>query len=135
MKIYSFVFIGIFLFCAVNVFAQQGGKAEPLRINFDKGKTKKTVSGSLKKDQEYEYVFSASAGQTVKIRLVSTAPKGKFHAFRVLGAEGIDFASAYDINYDLEFTAPEAGDYLIFVQMRPTEKTRAGKFSLTLSIK
>ena len=134
MKIKLSFFIGVFLLGAINIFAQ-GGKAEPLRIGFDKGKTSKTVSGSLKNDEEYEYIFGARAGQTVKLKLVSTAPKGKFHAFRVLGADGIDFTSDYDINYDLEFTAPETGDYLIFVQMRPTDRVRAGKFSLTLSIK
>lgn len=134
MKIKLSFFIGVFLLCAVNIFAQ-GGKAEPLRISFDKGKSSKTVSGSLSGDQEYEYIFGAKMGQTVKLNLVSTAPKGKFHAFRILGADEIDFASDYDINYDLEFTAPETGDYLVFVQMRPTDRVRAGKFSLTLSIK
>lgn len=134
MKIKLSFFIGVLLLCATNSFAQ-GGKAEPLRIGFDKGKASKTVSGSLKNDEEYEYVFGANAGQIVKLKLVSTAPKGKFHAFRVLGADGIDFTSDYDINSDLEFTAPETGDYLVFVQLRPTDRVRSGKFSLTLSIK
>lgn len=135
MKIKISGLIIALLFCAFNLFAQQGGKAEPLRINFDKGKSNKTVFGSLKGDEQYEHIFSASAGQTVKIKLVSTTPKGKFHAFKVLGADEIDFTSEYDNNYDLEFTAPETGDYLIFVNLRPTKKVRSGKFSLTLSIK
>lgn len=122
------------LFFSVSTFAQGGGKAEPLRISFEKGKSAKTVFGSLKGDEEYEYIFGASEGQIVNLKLTSTAPKGKFHAFRVLGADEIDFVSDYDINYDLKFTAPETGDYLIFVSMRPTEKVTSGKFSLTLSI-
>lgn len=134
MKIKIFGTIIAFLFCAFNIFAQHGGKAEPLRISFEKGKSNKTVSGSLKGEEQYEYIFGANAGQNVKIKIVSTAPKGKFHAFSVLGADEIDFASELDINYDLEFTAPKTGDYLILVQMRPTEKVRSGKFSLTLYI-
>jgi hypothetical protein len=135
MKIKLSIIIGVFLFCAVNIFAQNGGKAEPLRIGFDKGKSQKTVSGSLKGDEQYEYIFGANAGQKVKINILSTAPRGKFHAFKVLGADEIDFTSEYDNNYNLKFTAPETGDYLIFVNLRPTEKVRAGKFSLTLIIK
>lgn len=134
MKIKLSIIISVILLCAVSAFAQ-GGKAEPLRISFDKGKSSKTVSGSLKGDEQYEYIFGASAGQTVKLNLVSTTPKGKFHTFSVLGADEIEFASEYDNNYDLEFTAPETGDYMVFVVMRPTEKVRSGKFSLTLSIK
>lgn len=133
MKLRILILITAFLVCTAGVFAQ-GGKAEPLRIGFEKGKSAKTVNGALKKDQEYEYVFGATAGQTVTIKIKSTAPRGKFHAFRLLGADDIEFASDYDINYDLEFTVPETGDYLIFVSMRPTNKVRSGKFSLTLSI-
>ncbi len=129
------IIVGMIALFAVSGFAQNGGKAEPQRISFEKGKSSKTILGSLKGDEVYDFVFGATAGQTVKIKVNSTVPKGKFHAFRVLGSNEIDFVSDYDINYDLEFTAPESGDYLIFVEMRPTEKVRKGKFSLTLSIK
>lgn len=134
MKFKILTFVATFLFAALSAFSQGGGKAEPLRINFEKGKSAKTVIGTLKIDQEYEYVFGATAGQTVSLKLISTSPKGKFHAFRVLGADEIDFVSEFDINYDLKFTAPETGDYLIFVSMRPTEKVKSGKFSMTLGI-
>jgi hypothetical protein len=48
---------------------------------------------------------------------------------------GINYLPELDINYTLEFVAPQTGDYMIFVQMLPTEKVRSGKFTLTLSIK
>lgn len=131
----KFIFLfGMIALFAYTGFAQSGGKAEPRRISFEKGKSSRTISGSLKDDEVYEFIFGASAGQKVKIKINSTVPKGKFHTFRVLGSDEIDFASDYDINYDLEFTAPVSGDYLIFVEMRPTEKVRKGKFLLTLSI-
>ncbi len=134
MKTKILVITATVLFAALSAYSQSGGKAEPLRISFEKGKSAKTVSGTLRIEQEYEYIFGATAGQTVSIKLISTSPKGKFHAFRVVGADVIDFVSDYDINYDLKFTAPETGDYLIFVSMRPTDRVKTGKFSLTLGI-
>ena len=111
----------------------QGGKAEPNRISFAKGKSAVTKTGSLKSGQTFEFVFGAKAGQKVKIKIVSTTPKGRFHYFSLLG-DGFDFATEYDINYFYDFTAPETGDYFLNVNFNPTGKVTSGKFSLTLSI-
>ena len=118
-----------FLF-AFNAFAQ---KAEPNRITFAKGKSSATKTGSLKNGEVYEFVFGAKAGQKVKISIVSTTPKGKFHYFSLLG-DGFDFATELDKNYTYSFTAPETGDYLLNVNFIPTATVTSGKFSLTLAI-
>ena len=122
-----------FLF-AVNAFAQNGGKAEPNRISFAKGKSSAFRIGTLKGDEQYEYVFGAKKAQRVKLILLSTAPNGKFHSFKVVGAEGIDFTSEHDKNYVYEFTAPETGDYFVYVSFNGTSKVKSGKFDLTLMI-
>lgn len=128
--------IAVILFAsAIGVFAQNGGKAEPLRVKFAKGKTIAVLTGTLKQNQEMEYVFGAKKGQQVKAQIVSTAPKGAFHAFKIEGTNGVDFLPDLDINYELEFVAPQTGDYVIFVQFRPTNKVRSGKFTFTLSVK
>ena len=111
----------------------QGGKAEPLRLSFAKGKSSLTKTDTLGKDQTFEMVFGAKAGQKVKIKIVSTSPKGKFHYFTLLG-DGFDFATQYDTNYSYEFTAPQTGDYLLDVNFNGTSKVTKGKFALTLTI-
>jgi hypothetical protein len=132
MKTKLLILVIFTMLFAVNAFAQ-GGKAEPNRVAFAKGKSSATKTGSLKSGQTYEFVFGAKAGQKVKIKIVSTVPKGKFHYFSLLG-DGFDFATEYDTNYSYEFTAPETGDYFLNVNLNPTAKVTSGKFSLTLTI-
>ena len=134
MKIKLAIIVGIFFFSAASVLAQ-GGKAEPLRVKFASGKANQILRGTLKADEQQEYIFSAKQGQKVKAKIASSAPKGKFHAFKIEGVLGIDYLPERDTNYTLEFVAPQTGDYMIFVQMLPTEKVRLGKFALTLSVK
>jgi hypothetical protein len=118
---------------AEQTFGQGGGKAEPNRISFKRGATSATVSGNLKSGEQMEYIFAATKGQAVSLKIVST-PKGRFHYFTVKGSD-IDFASDYDINYDLTFTAPESGDYFLTVHLRGTDKVKRARFSLTMTIK
>lgn len=127
------ILAGLFLaLFSIGGFAQ-GGKAEPNRIAFAKGKSSAVKTGFLKSGETYEYVFGAKEGQKIKIKIVSTVPKGKFHYFSLLG-DGFDFATEYDTNYSYEFTAPNTGDYLLNVNFNPTAKVTSGKFSLTLTI-
>ena len=123
------------LFCAGNTLAQNGGKAEPNRIKFTKGKSIATVSDEISGGLQAEYAFGAKKGQTVMIKIASL-PKGNYTAFKVLNAfEAPEFTSESDINYNYTFTAPYAGDYLIWVNFRPAGKVKSAKYSLTLSIK
>jgi len=134
MKIKLAIIIGIFLFSAASILAQ-GGRAEPARVKFASGKTSQVLRGMLKEDEQQEYIFSAKKGQKVKAKIASSAPKGKFHAFRIEGVIGVDYLPERDTNYTLEFIAPQTSDYMIFVQMLPTQKVRSGKFMLTLNVK
>ncbi|MEZ5424753.1 MAG: hypothetical protein R2747_00690 [Pyrinomonadaceae bacterium] len=126
--------LGIIMIGKAQIHAQGGGKAMPNRIAFKKGGFSQNSYGSLKEDQIAEYVFGARKGQTVKVRINSFSPKGKFHAFSILGLGDLDFATEQDVNYEYEFTAPETGDYQIDVIFRPTEKVRSGKYQLKLEI-
>ncbi len=118
--------------CTDQAFGQHGGKAEPSRISFQKGATSATVSRYLKHGEQMEYVFAATKGQKVSLKIVST-PKGEFHYFTIKTDFG--FVSDYDINFDWTFDAPETGDYFVTVSLRPTDKVRQGRFRLTLTIK
>lgn len=80
-----------------------------------------------------DYVFGAWAGQEVSLKVVSE-PKGKFIDFDPEG-DGFELSTEFDYYDDYSFTAPETGDYLVFVRKRPTENVKTAKFYLTLSIK
>jgi hypothetical protein len=134
MKTKLLVIAGILLFFAVGAYAQGGGKAEPNRIKFAKGKLSAAMTRTLSNNQEMEYIFGAKAGQLVKLKVVSV-PKGNLFSFSIDGANGIELETEYDSYADYTFTAPETGDYLITVTKRPTAKVTKAKFSLSVTIK
>ena len=135
LKFKSVVFAALFLFgLSFSVFAQGGGKAEPLRISFKTGDDSATVTGKLKTDEQYEFVFGAKSNQKIALKIRSLPP-GKFTTFEISGADN-NFAAEADKNGSLTFAAPETGDYLIFVKLLPNAgKTKQAKFALTLTIK
>lgn len=111
--------------CAASGFAQ-GGKAEPLEIKFEKGKSSATVGTSLAGDQQMEYSFTARAGQTVSIKCTS------LFDFRLYGEEA-DFDTEWNSGTD-SFELPAEGEYILFVRKKRSPVRRA-QFKLTISIK
>ncbi len=128
------ILIGILLLCAANVLAQNGGKAEANRVKFAKGKSSATLTGTLSNDEQMEYVFGAKAGQKITLK-VTSVPKGNLFSFSVDGADNIELETELDSYADYNFTAPQTGDYLVFVKKNPTEKIPKAKFFLALTIK
>ncbi len=125
------IVIAAILLCSfVSASAQN---AEPLRIKFAKGKSSANLTGTLSNDQQMEYIFGAKAGQKITLK-VTSQPKGGFFDFDLQG-DGFELSTERDYYTDYSFTAPETGDYLVFVRKRPTEKTPKAKFFLTLTIK
>src|SRR5687767_15927544 len=53
----------------------QGGKAEPNRIEFKRGTTSTTVSGTVRNDEQAEYVVSAQLGQGMVMKLTNVPAK------------------------------------------------------------
>jgi hypothetical protein len=134
MKLKIVVAISVLLFGCAGVFAQNGGKAEPLRINFAKGKSSVAVSGKIKGDVQAEYIFSAKKEQLIVVKITSV-PKGKVASFRILNPnEEATFYTKYAENYEYAFPAPYTGDYVIWVSLQPDAKVKAAKYNLTLKI-
>ena len=134
MKTKLLIIFAVLLFCVGNIFAQDG-KAEPNRITFAKGKSTATKTGKIYGDLQAEYVFGATEGQTVTIKITSL-PKGNYSAFKVLNSYDLpEFTSEFDVNYNYTFTAPYTGDYLIWVSFRPAGKVKSATYNLSLSIK
>jgi hypothetical protein len=118
------------LSAAAQVFAQGGGKAEPLRIEFKRGAESTIVRGKIRGDEQAEYVFAARRGQQVKITLTSAPVKSAF--FNLSSADGEDYKFKYD-GTSWSGIAPATGDYLIFVKKASEQPGRAS-YSLALKI-
>src|ERR1043166_7252494 len=104
----------LFLFlclCAVTGAAQGGGKAEPNRIEFKRGTTSTTVSGSVRNDEEYEYVLAAKKGQRLTIKITSTPVKSA--VFQLLGEDQDTLGLEHDANFDVSVRLPKDGDYFL----------------------
>src|SRR5262245_49530893 len=123
----------LLLACAATpALAQGGGKAEPLRIEFKRGTTSTTVSGSVRNSEEYEYVLAAKKGQRLTIKITSTPLKTS--VFQLLGENNDTLGLEHDANFDASVVLPQDGDYFINVS-RPTTTRGTSRFKLTISIK
>ena len=125
----SFLFL---VWTAPPVWAQNGGKAEPLRIEFKRGTNSTTVSGSVRNSEEYEYVLAAKKGQRLTIRITSTPVKSS--VFQILGEDNDTLGLEYDANFNFSGVLPKSGDYFINVR-RPTEAKGTSRFKLTVTVK
>ena len=126
--------LGVMLFFAFSIRAQNGGKAEPVRLKVPQGQTSMSLIGTLKENQQAEYVFNAKKGQLVSVWMNSVKPQGKFYSFTVKGAAN-NYASKI-ARFDIEkFETSEGGDYLIFIKFRPIGKIKQGSYRLSLDIK
>ena len=118
----------ISLLAFIPVVAQHGGKAEPSRIQFAKGKTSATVSGTLRRSEEMEFVFGAKTGQTVTIK-----NSYRQFDFRVFSEENFPDGD-FDSSPTYSFEVPADGDYNFFVRRKVGGPKRAS-FRMTISIK
>ncbi len=120
--------VALFAVTAISLFAQNGGKAEPGRVKFAKGKSQTVLTGTLSGDQEQEFVFGARQGQTVYI----TNPDSLRFAYRLFN-DSVSNDSTDLAEPTMEFVVPETGDYMLFVR-RANTSPRSAKFSITLAI-
>jgi hypothetical protein len=130
MRSFLFFLLVFFAFGAGAVFAQHGGKAEPLRIKFAAGRPGTTLTGTLKNDQEIEYVFGARKGQMVTIKNSKT---GLFD-FRIFSEENFSEGD-FDSSPTYTFEIPETGDYNFFIRKKRVKTPRTARFSITMTIK
>jgi hypothetical protein len=112
--------------------AQNGGKAEPLRIELKRGTTSTTISGVVRGDEEAEYVLSAKKGQHLKI--VLTSVPAKTSVFQILGEDNDTLGLEHDAAFTFMGVLPKTGDYFINVK-RPTERKGTSRYRMTITIK
>ena len=104
----------------------QGGKAEPLRVQFPRGKNSATLKGAIRGEQQFEYAVDARAGQWMLVEITSVPQDSAI--FIVKDPDGND--ESYQ--YSWSGTLKQTGEFLIFVT-KPADY-RASRFSLTITI-
>jgi hypothetical protein len=112
--------------------AQRGGKAEPNRIEFKRGTHSTMISGTVRGDEQAEYVLAAKKGQRLVIKLTSVPVKSS--VFQLLGENNDTLGLEYDANYDYLGVLPRTGDYFITVS-RPTQTKGTSRFKLTVTVR
>ncbi len=122
----------LFLLPATTAIAQRGGKAEPNRIEFKRGTTSTVVSGTVRGDEQAEYVLSAKKGQRLIIKLTSVPVKSS--VFQLLGEDNDTLGLEYDANFSYSGLLPKTGDYFINVR-RPTEAKGTSRYRLTITVR
>jgi hypothetical protein len=130
-----FICGGVLLFTLLassGAIAQGGGKAEPNRIEFKRGTTSTTISGTVRGDEQAEYILGASKGQRLVIKLTSVPAKSS--VFQLLGPDNDTLGLEFDANYDYSGTLPKTGDYFITVA-RPGGSKGTSRYKLTVRVR
>jgi len=123
----------LLLMCAAApAFAQRGGKAEPLKIEFKRGTTTKTISDVVHGSEQAEYSFEAKQGQRLIIKLSSTPLKSA--CFDLKGPDGVDLGLEYDCNYEYSKPLPATGEYFLNVS-RPSTGKGTARYRLSVTIR
>ena len=129
----SMVILGSLIMLTASIaLAQHGGKAEPNRIEFKRGATSTIISGTVRGDEQAEYVLSARQGQRLTIKLTSVPMKSS--VFQLLGEDNDTLGLEHDANFDISIVLPKTGDYFINVK-RPTEAKGTSRYKLTVAIR
>jgi hypothetical protein len=121
-----------FLLAATTAIAQHGGKAEPLRIEFKRGTTSTTMSGTVRGSEEMEYVLAAKKGQRLTIKITSVPLRSS--VFQLLGEDQDTLGLEHDANFNYSGVLPKDGDYFINVR-RPTEAKGTSRYKLTITVR
>jgi hypothetical protein len=122
----------LLLFLAASDARAQGGKAEPNRIEFKRGTTSSSVSGTVRNDEQAEYVVSAQLGQRMVIKLTNVPAKSS--CFGLKGPDGSDVGLEHDCNWSYSKVLQATGDFFITVA-RPSQARGTSRYRLTVTVK
>ncbi len=126
------VMVAFAVLIASAVMAQRGGKAEPNRIEFKRGANSSTISGTVRNEEEAEYVLEAKKGQRLTIKLTSIPVKSS--VFQLLGPDNDTLGLEFDANWNYSGTLPKTGDYFITVA-RPTASKGTSRYKLAITVR
>ena len=98
----------------ISALAAQGGKAEPIRIQFQPGRDSATVNGTLRGDAQSEYVFGARKGQRLTIT-PSALPAGSL-VVTVRASNGMELPLHVHSENRMSMVLPSDGEYEMWVR-------------------
>lgn len=103
------------------------------RVRFQRGATSSAVSGTVRGYAYHDYLFRASAGQTIHVTLNSTGSPSVFSIFKP-NRDNLDEASESN---DYQGELPVTGEYSVRVLMMRSAARRKGSqsnYKLKISI-
>ena len=117
---------------AIGARAAQGGKAEPIRIQFQPGRTGATVTGALRGDAQSEYAFVARKGQWLTI--TPAVVPARSLVVTVRAPSGVELPLRIHSGNRMSMVLPSDGDYEMWVR-RVTATPGRSVYRLTLTIR
>lgn len=105
---------------------------KPERVQFAKGTSSKTIKGMLKGDQSRTFLVNLRAGQTLRVKLVSTNASANFNV-TAPGAMEAMFIGSVSGN-EMTEVIPSSGDYKIdlFLMRNAARRGEATSFTITI---
>lgn len=123
--------LGAAYLAPVAIQAQAGAK--PIPIQFAKGATSKAVKGTIRGDQSRLYSINVKAGQTLKVKLVTSNSSSYFN-ITAPGAEQALFIGSTEGNI-YAGVVPSSGNYTIdvYLMRNAARRNETASFTLTVS--
>ncbi len=106
--------------------------AKPERVQFAKGKSAKTIKGTLKGDQSRLFVVNLRAGQTMTVKLNASNGSTYFNV-TAPGAQQAMFIGSTSGN-TMQEVIPSSGDYTIDLYMMRNAARRGETTNFTITI-
>ena len=109
----------------------QGGKAEPLRLRIERGRSSAMVSGVLRGDAQREYVLQARRGQSLTIQMTATPPG----SLRLTAWEpgGSELPLHADTRVRWSATLPADGDHELWIA-RVAAQQGSSRYRITVTL-
>ena len=123
--------VGLGCCAAPNRTLAQGGKAEPLRLRIERGRSSAAISGRVRGDAQREYVLQARRGQSLTIRMTATPPRSLRITAR--GPGGSELPLHADTRFQWSATLPADGDYELWIA-RAAARPGSSRYRLTVTI-
>lgn len=106
--------------------------AKPERVQFAKGKSARTIKGTLKGDQSRLFVVNLRAGQTMTVKLVASNGSTYFNV-TAPGAQQAMFIGSTSGD-TMQEVIPSSGDYAIDLYMMRNAARRGETTNFTITI-
>lgn len=106
---------------------------KPERVLFAKGTSSKSIKGSIRGDQSRTFTINVRAGQTMKVKLVSSNASANFNVTAPGAAQALFIGSTS--GNEFEGIIPSSGDYKVdlFLMRSAARRNETANFTLTIS--